>query len=69
MARDGVELAVRALPDRHDRLRYRAESAAELHGLPQPAQLRYAAGVVSQTLALRAALGSVPSRRASRRTP
>ena len=62
MARAGVELAVRALPDRHDRLRYRAEFSAELHELPPAAQLRYAAGVVSQTLALRAALGASPTR-------
>ena len=62
VARAGVELAVRALPDWHDRLRYRAEFSAELHGLPPLAQLRYTAGVVSQTLALRAALGSSPTR-------
>ena len=62
VARAGVELAVRALPDWHDRLRYRAEFSADLHGLPPAAQLRYTAGVVSQTLALRAALGSSPTR-------
>ena len=62
VARRGVELAVRALPDWHDRLRYRAEFLAELHDLSRAAQLRYAAGVLSQTFALRAALGSIPSR-------
>jgi hypothetical protein len=62
VARAGVELAVRALPDWHDRLRYRAEFSAELHGLTPAAQLRYTAGVVSQILALRAALGSSPTR-------
>ena len=62
VARVGVELAVRALPDWHDRLRYRAEFSAELHALPPAAQLRYAAGVVSQTFALRAALGVTPTR-------
>lgn len=62
VARVGVELAVRALPDWHDRLRYRAEFLAELHDLPPAAQLRYAAGVLSQTFALRTALGSAPSR-------
>ena len=62
VARAGVELAVRALPDWHDRLRYRAEFAAELHDLPPAAQLRYAVGVLSQTFALRAALGSARSR-------
>ena len=62
VARAGVEVAVRALPDWHDRLRYRAEFAADLHDLSSTDQLRYAAGVLSQTFALRAALGSVPSR-------
>ncbi len=62
LARAGVELAVRALPELDDRLRYRAEFTADLHGLPPAGQLRYAAGVLSQTFALRAALGSVPSR-------
>jgi hypothetical protein len=58
----GVGLAVRVLPDWHDRLRYRAEFLAELHDLPPAEQLRYTAGVLSQTFALRAALGSAPSR-------
>ena len=62
VARAGVDLSVRALPDRHDRLRYRAEFLAELHDLSTADQLRYAAGVLSQTFALRAALGSAPSR-------
>ena len=62
VARAGVELAVRALPDPDDRLRYRAEFLAELHALPPAAQVRYTTGVLSQTLALRAALGSTPSR-------
>jgi hypothetical protein len=61
-ARAGVELAVRALPDWHDRLRYRAEFLAELQDLTPSEQLRYTAGVLSQTFALRAALGSSPSR-------
>jgi hypothetical protein len=61
LARSGVELAVRVLPELDDRLRYRAEFVAELHALPPGAQLRYAAGVLSQTFALRAALGSTPS--------
>jgi hypothetical protein len=62
VARAGVAIAVRALPAWDDRLRYRAEFFAELHGLSTPAQLRYTAGVLSQTFALRAALGSTPSR-------
>jgi hypothetical protein len=62
VARAGVGLAVRTLPDWHDRLRYRAEFLAELHDLPPAAQLRDTAGVLSQPLALRAALGSTPSR-------
>lgn len=62
LARAGVELAVRVLPELDDRLRYRAEFQAELHALPPLAQLRYAAGVLSQTFALRAALGSAPTR-------
>ena len=62
VARAGVELAVRALPDLDDRLRYRAEFAADLAVLGPVGRLRYAAGVLSQTFALRAALGSVPTR-------
>jgi hypothetical protein len=62
VARAGVEIAVRALPGLDDRLRYRAEFTADLHELPPAAQLRYAAGVLSRTFALRAALGSTPTR-------
>jgi len=62
LARAGVELAVRALPRLDDRLRYRAEFAADLAVLGRTAQVRYAAGVLSQTYALRAALGSAPTR-------
>jgi hypothetical protein len=62
VARAAVELAVRPLPELDDRLRYRAEFTADLVSLPPLGQLRYAAGVVSQTFALRAALGSTPVR-------
>jgi hypothetical protein len=62
VARTGVELAVRRLPELDDRLRYRAEFLAELHSLPPSAQLRYTAGVLSQALALRAALDATPTR-------
>jgi hypothetical protein len=62
VARAGVELAVRVVPARPDRLRYRAEFSAELYGLTPAAQLRYTAGVLSQALALRAALGPSPTR-------
>ena len=62
LARAGVGLAVRVLPELDDRLRYRAEFLADLHALSPAGQLRYTAGVLSQTFALRAALGSVPSR-------
>ena len=61
VARAGVGLAVRWLPELDDRLRYRAEFLAELHDLTLAGQLRYTAGVLSQTFALRAALGSTPS--------
>ena len=61
VARLGVGLAARVLPTRPDRERYAAEFLAELHGLPPAVQLRYTAGVLSQALALRAALGSSPS--------
>ena len=61
MARLGVGFAARLLPSRPDRERYAAEFLAELHGLPPAAQLRHTAGVLSQALALRAALGSSPS--------
>ena len=62
VARAGVEIAVRALPDLDDRLRYRAEFAADLAALGPAGQLRYAAGVLSQIFALRTALGSTPTR-------
>ncbi len=62
IAAAAVDVAVRMLPDLDDRLRYRAEFAADLSALGTAAQLRYAAGVLSQTFALRAALGSTPTR-------
>ena len=58
VARAGIGLAVRALPELDDRLRYRAEFLADLHDLPPTRQLGYAVGVLSQTFALRAALGA-----------
>lgn len=61
VARAGVGLAVRLLPELDDRLRYRAEFLAELHELTPVGQLRYTSGVLSQTFALRAALDSAPS--------
>lgn len=57
-ARLGVDLAVRALPTRADRDRYYGEYVAELYGLPAGTQLRLVAGYLSQTFALRAALGA-----------
>jgi hypothetical protein len=62
IARAVVELSVLALPDPRDRSRYRTEYLAELHDLPATDQLRFTAGVLSQTFALRAALGSSPTR-------
>jgi len=62
VVRAGVGLAIRTLPRPEDRARYRSEFLAELHGLPPAGQLRYTAGVLSQSLALRAALGSSPTR-------
>ncbi len=61
VARAGVGLAARALPTDEDRSRYRAEFLAELYGLDPGRQLRHTAGVLARTLALRAALGAVPS--------
>ena len=61
LARVGAVLAARALPSRSARDRYSAEFLAELHGMPPAAQLRHTAGILSQALALRAALGSAPS--------
>lgn len=68
-ARTAVGLAARALPTRADRDRYEAEFLAELHDLPSGAQLRYAAGVLSQTLALRAALADSGSPIGSKSCP
>lgn len=62
LPRAGCELAVRRLPDLNDRLRYRAEFLADLHALTPAAQMRYAAGVLSQAVALRAALDASPTR-------
>jgi hypothetical protein len=62
LARAAVELTVRALPTWEDRLRYRGEFLADLDALSPAEQLRYAAGVLSQTFALRAALGASPAR-------
>ena len=42
--------------------RVRARLLAELHDLPPAEQLRFTAGVLSQTFALRAALGAAPTR-------
>ena len=61
-ARICCEIAVRALPQLDDRLRYRAEFRADLTALTPVAQLRYATGVLAQAFALRAALGSSPTR-------
>ena len=61
VARAGVGLAVRALPELDYRLRYRAEFLGDLHSLSRAGELRYVAGVLSQTFALRAALGSTPT--------
>ncbi|UOY03758.1 hypothetical protein [Blastococcus sp. PRF04-17] len=61
VARAGVALATRPLQSA-DRARYRAEFLAELHELSPAGQLRFTAGVLSQTFALRAALGSQPNR-------
>jgi hypothetical protein len=62
LASAGVELAARVLPRPGDRQRYRAEFLAELHDLAPADQIPYAAGVLSRTFALRAALGASPSR-------
>jgi len=56
-ARWAVELAAALLPTRADRRRYQADFVAELYGLSPAAQLRHATGVLSQVVALRAALG------------
>jgi hypothetical protein len=57
VARLGVGVAARLLPTPADRRRYQAEFVGELYGLSIPAQLRHAAGVLSQALALRSARG------------
>ncbi|NYJ06569.1 hypothetical protein [Petropleomorpha daqingensis] len=57
VARWVVGQATRVLPPA-DRERYRREFVAELHGLSPAEQARYVAGLLSQVLALRAALGS-----------
>ena len=62
LARVGCEVAVRRLPDIDDRIRYRAEFAADLHALGPVGQLRYVTGVVSQMFALRAALADNPTK-------
>jgi hypothetical protein len=62
VAQAAVGLAARALPRPEDRARYRDEFVADLHELSPAGGLRYAAGVLSQVLALRAALGRAPSR-------
>ncbi len=62
VVRAGVELAVRLLPGLDDRVRYRAEFAADLAVLGPAGRLRYVAGVLSRIFALRAALGSTPTR-------
>ena len=61
-ARLVVALSARVLPTPADRRRYQAEFVAELHGRPRTEQWRHAAGVLSQTFALRAALGDEPAR-------
>ena len=48
----------RALPRQADRERYRCEFVSELYGLRPAEQARYVAGLLSQVLALRAALGT-----------
>ena len=57
-ARLGIALAVRPLPTRRDRDRYYSEFVAELYGQPASEQLRTVSGLLSQTFALRAALGA-----------
>jgi hypothetical protein len=56
LARAAVRVAVRLLPHGSARDRYRHEFLAEMYGLSSPAQLRLAAGLLSQSLALRAAI-------------
>jgi hypothetical protein len=61
VARAAVGLTARLLPSPAARARYRAEFLAELHELPRAGRLRYAAGVLSQAFALRAAVGASSS--------
>src|SRR5690349_10794708 len=58
VARWVVGSAARVLLRPADRERYRREFVAELYGLSPAEQARYVAGLLSQVLALRAALGS-----------
>jgi hypothetical protein len=67
VARAGVDLAVRFLPELDDRLRYRAEFLAELHDLSPAAQLRWTAGCCPRR-SLCAPRWVIP-RHAPRRTP
>jgi hypothetical protein len=60
-ARFVVGLATRVLPSPAARRRYYAEFVAELYGQARAAQLRHAAGVLSQAFTLRAALGAPTS--------
>ncbi|TFV78385.1 hypothetical protein E4P39_04015 [Blastococcus sp. CT_GayMR19] len=62
VARAGIALATWPLPTPADRIRYRAEFLADLHDLPPLGQLRFTAGVLSRTIALRAAQGASPRR-------
>jgi hypothetical protein len=57
-ARLAVECTARLLPTSADRRRYQDEFVAELYGLSPADQARYVAGLLSQILALRAALGT-----------
>jgi hypothetical protein len=54
-----VQVATRVLPG-STRDRYRQEFLAELHGLSRTRQLRHAAGVLSRSWALRAAISTPP---------
>src|SRR3954467_15969575 len=58
VARWAVGLAARLLPTPPAPRRYRGEFVAELYGLRPAEQARYVAGLLSQVLALRAALGT-----------
>ncbi len=62
VARFAVDVAARLLPTPADRRRYQAEFVAELYGQSTAEQLRHATGVLSQALALRAALGTSAQR-------